>query len=112
MNENEFWAILSAPAIEAPPVIYRLYHDELGQPLFFSMEDLPGNYIELTEQEFNNCPSNVKVVDGKLKIIRAATTTKLAPSDTGFTCDPRDICVVVDESKKHIKWSLQSDNND
>ena len=91
MNENEFWAILSAPAIEAPPVIYRLYH---------------------TEQEFNNCPSNVKVVDGKLKIIRAATTTKLAPSDTGFTCDPRDICVVVDESKKHIKWSLQSDNND
>jgi hypothetical protein len=107
MNEQEFWAILTAPPPEAPPIIYRLYYDDLGNPLFFSMADLPGNYIDIDHDTFQKSPPNIKVVDGKLIILETSVVNKLKPGDSGVCCDPRDVCVVVDESRPHIKWSLK-----
>ena len=65
MNEQEFWAILTASPTPAEP-IYRLYYDDLGNPLFFSMEDLPGNYIDIDRDTFHKSPPNIQVKDGKL----------------------------------------------
>jgi len=49
----------------------------------------------------------VRVIDGKLIILEPAITAKkLQPSqDQGTACDPRDVCVVVDNSEKHQKWN-------
>ena len=46
MNAEEFWAILHAMP-EPQPVSWRLYYDESGEPVTYSMEELPGTYIEV-----------------------------------------------------------------
>lgn len=106
MTPEEFWAILhDVPAVA--PVFYRLYYNEHGEPLFYSMEDLPGNYIEIDQETFTHSPSNVRVVDGQLKRITTSTIRKLVPGTTGTSCDPRDICVVVTPEQSHQQWSIK-----
>jgi len=94
------------PWPEPKPISYRLYHDDQGRPLFYSMEDLPGTYIEVDQTTYVISPGNVKVVDGKLIVIPLGTSvTKLQPDATqGVMCDPRDICVVVDGDVPHQRW--------
>jgi hypothetical protein len=72
------------------------------------MEDMPGTYIEVDQATYIHGSFGVKVVDGKLAIIKPAITAKkLQPSqDQGTACDPRDVCVVVDNSEKHQKWNI------
>jgi hypothetical protein len=85
-----------------------MYYDELGDPLFFSMEDLPGNYVEVTPEMFAVGATNCRVIDGKLVVFKTTTDPhKLVPSDTGTACHPQDVCIVVDESEPHVKWSLK-----
>jgi len=91
-------------------VTYRLYYNEDGSPKCYSMESLPGKYIEVDCETFVLSPWNVRVVDGKLHIIPPAVTVKkLQPSNTdGQTCHPQDICVVVVLDQTHNKWKLIS----
>ena len=105
MTEDEFWAAL-APLPE-PVYTYRLYHDDNGLPLFYSMEDRPGKYVEIDLATFANSPSNVRVVDGKLKYTKAPTDLRLHPSDTGTPCHPTNVSIVVDPAKPHTRWALK-----
>ena len=105
MNEQEFWAALTPVA--PPAVFYRLYYNEQGYPLFYSMEDAPGNYIEIDKETYRSASSYVRVVNGKLITIDISQVSKLKPGDTGTACDPRNVSVVVDETQPHIKWSLK-----
>jgi P pilus assembly chaperone PapD len=107
MTEQEFWAIMQT--VEPPhPLFYRLYHNEHGVPLFYSMEDLPGNYIEIDQETFSRSPRNCRVKNGKLYYTNLTQTSKLIPTSAGTACDPRDICVVVDNTNTEAKhWSLK-----
>lgn len=105
MNEAEFWAAL-AP-VEVKPVLYRLYHDDQGLPLFFSQEDLPGNYIDITREEYVNPPKHFKVVNGSIELIETAEVRRLYPDENGVPCHPSDICIVVNDSEPNIKWSMK-----
>ena len=108
MTEAEFWAAL-AP-VEPPKITRRLYYDAEGLPLFYTMQEEPGNYIELDEETFANPPMHVRVVNGKLKVLNSGPIPKLTPADTGTACAVHDVCVVVDASEPHIKWSLQTND--
>ena len=106
MNEQEFWAAL-APLPEPTPISYRLYYDEQGLPLFYSMEDKPGNYIELDQETYNRSPAHVRVVNGQLVYLKTNVVFKLHPGDVGIPCHPTDVTIVVPEDREHIKWSLK-----
>ena len=72
MTEEEFWAALAPPPAPAP-LCYRLYYDDQGMPLFYSMQDEPGNYIEIDQQMYSLSPTNIRIVDGQIKVIKTAT---------------------------------------
>lgn len=106
MTPEEFFSILhDVPPTK--PISYRLYHDEQGIPLFYSMEDLPGTYIEVDAATYAAASHDVRVVGGQIQIVpKKMSIKKLKPSPTGKSCHPDDICVVVAETAPHVKWSL------
>ena len=107
LTEQEFWSILAA--MPAPqPVFFRLYHDDRGNPLFYSMEDVPGTYIEIDAETFALSSMKVRVRNGQLVEVTWMSSEKLQPTETGTPCHPKDITVVVSENNPHIKWSKQT----
>jgi hypothetical protein len=104
MNEAEFWAALQP--IEIKPVFYRLYHDDQGNPLFFSQEDLPGKYITLDQATYNTPHTHIRVIDGKLVTLETSVITKLTPTEYGVPCHPHDVSIVVDSELPHINWNI------
>lgn len=102
MTPEEFFGALTQMP-EPRPVFYRLYHDDQGRPLFYSMEDLPGTYIEIDQATFALAQSRVQVVNGVLTKLSYQTTEKLVPSDHGTQCHVTDVAVVVAENGTY--WS-------
>jgi hypothetical protein len=107
MNDEDFWSILQAMP-ESRPVFYRLYYDDIGAPIIYSMEDLSDNYIEVDQKTYVLAPFNVRVVDGQLTYIKPVVTVKkLQPSDVvGIACNPSDVCIVVNTDQPHTKWTI------
>jgi len=105
MNEEEFWEAL--PTTKPTSILYRLYYSNRGTPLFFSQEDLPGNYIDITREEYVNPPTHFRVIDGKIELIETSIVRRLYPSENGTPCHPNDISVVVPDSEPNIKWSME-----
>jgi hypothetical protein len=106
MQIDEFWNILHDMP-EPRPVFYRLYHQD-GVPLFYSMEDLPGTYIEIDAETFSKSPMHVRVRDGHLVESIWRTTARLVHSDTGTACYPDNVAIVVAETEPHQRWSKQT----
>ena len=106
MQIDEFWSILHAMP-EPQPVFFRLYHQD-GVPLFYSMEDLPGTYIEIDAETFSRSPMHVRVRDGRLVESIWRTTVKLVPSDAGTACHPDNVAIVVADTEPHQRWSKQT----
>jgi hypothetical protein len=109
-TEN-FWRAWAEPWPDPEPVFYRLYYNEQGLPVCYTMEDLPGNYIEIDHATYARGLPNVRVVNNKIQVFNQSTVNKLRPSDTGTACDPRDVCVVVGVDQDHTKWNIQTYEN-
>jgi hypothetical protein len=109
LTPDNFWSILHAMP-EPMTVSHRLYYDNAGNLIMYSMEDLPGNYIQVDPATYALAPANVRVVDKKIIYIKPAITVKkLQPNNSnGTTCDPRDVCVVVRPDQEHTKWSIKT----
>ena len=114
MNETteNFWLALTEPVPEPAPIFFRLYYNERGEPVSYSMEDMPGNYIEIDAETYQRSRSNVRVVDGKLvPVVYKRPVSKLKPSTAGTSCSIENVSVVVPESQPHVKWSLKSNES-
>jgi hypothetical protein len=111
--EEDFWAAFgdwqnsSEHSLEP---IRRLYYDDQGRPLFYSVNDLPGTYLDVDVRTFMSASMQVRVQAGKLiKLDRYWHVNKLVPDpESGTCCDPTDASVVVDATQPHQRWRLQS----
>lgn len=114
MDENDrittenFWKVWNSFEWPEPFVpVYRCYYQEDGSIDFYTMEDLPGRWIEVDRETYMAWPTgNARVVDGKLKIFDLKKIVKkmMPMQNQGTNCDPRDVCVIVDQSQDHVKW--------
>lgn len=91
------------------PIFYRLYYDEVtGRALFYSMEDVPGTYIEIDQDTYHLNQSNIKVINGRIQQITVPTSQKLVPGEQGTACDPWSVAVVVAADRPNKKWTLRT----
>ena len=96
MTENEFLEFWNNYTwTDTKPVYYRLYYDAAGLPLFYSHEELPGKYVDVTPEQFALQDQSVKVINGKIYRLRTARMTKLVPADSGTICHINDATIVV-----------------
>lgn len=106
-TEN-FWQVFSNLEPWQPPVvIWRLYYDDAGMPLFYSQEDAPGNYIDITPEQYQRASMQVKVREGRLIELSTNRKKKMMPSSTGTPCYPTDVSIVVDSRTEHQCWRLK-----
>jgi len=103
---KNFWDAWALPVEPPQPIFYRLYYDDQGYLLSYSMEDIPGNYIEIDHSTYAAMSPRVRVIDGKLHHVKTNSVTKLVPSDAGQACDPRDVAV-ISESKHAQHWKIK-----
>jgi len=83
----------------------RLYYNDAGQPTTYSQENLPGNYIVVDQQTFNECRMDVRVVDGKLTRPNMITEfRKLVPSDEGTETLAEDITLIGPGQRWQVKY--------
>lgn len=92
-------------------VEFRLYHDDMGNLLFYTCEKPEGQYIVIDRQTYVEARPDWRVVDGKLvKIVPGTIISKLKPNDDeGTECAVDDITIVVDKNFiNKQKWKLDS----
>jgi hypothetical protein len=103
-TENFFKAWAEWDRREPDPVFFRLYYDEQGSPVVYSMENLPGMYIEIDQATYAINSYQVRVIDGKLiRIDHTKIYSKLHPDESGTWCHTQDVAIVVD-TEPNVKW--------
>ena len=111
MNETtqNFLDVFSNLEPWQPPVVFwRLHYDEQGAPLFYTQEDKPGNYINVTPEQYQRASMQVRVQNGVLVELTTKRTKKLMPSSTGTPCLPTDVSIVVPEAEQHQCWRTKT----
>tara|TARA_R110000868_G_scaffold158879_3_gene387239 strand:- start:1276 stop:1611 length:336 start_codon:yes stop_codon:yes gene_type:complete len=93
---------------EPKPVFWRLYYDADGKPVQYSMEDLPGTYIDVDPTTYALGNINVRVCDGILVEVFFQVTNKLVPGNSGSPCHPDNVAVIVAKDQPHTKWSKKT----
>jgi hypothetical protein len=93
---------------QPPAVFWRLHYGEVGEPLFYTQEDKPGNYIDVTPEQYQRASMQVKVVNRKLVELSTKRTRKLMPSTTGTPCYLSDVSIVVPTTEQHQCWRLKT----
>lgn len=91
---------------------YRLYYNSDGSPSFYTMEDLPGNWIGIDHQTFEQGRYDIVVRNKKIVSLSEMGISRYVRSDsetaTAVRCDPYDITIISD-TDPYIIWDYVSD---
>lgn len=107
---QEFWQ--SYTWVDPEPIFYRLYYDDSGNPIVYTMEDLPGKYIEISQEQYHERDHRVKVKDGVIVSVPVDQVQKLTKQNFGTACHPCCVALVVPAEEPHHCWALNNDQND
>ena len=109
---DAFWQAVAQHdwEIRDVPLEFRIYHDEHGDIVCYSMEDLAGHYIVTDQHTFNQFRMDLKVRDGKLIKITHSASWHLVHCDSAeYACHARDVTVLVphDHADK-THWKVET----
>lgn len=108
MDYIDFWRQVEPllDPVDPARIFYRVYYDDNGQVLFYSMQDLPGNYLDIDIEDYRLANGNAVVRNGQLVHPRHVRGCKLAPSLEGTPCHPNSVMIVTNATP-HQKWKLK-----
>ena len=97
---TNFWDALELADQTQPEVDleYRLYYNDLGEVLFYSTEDLPGNYIVVGKKVYDEGRYDNTIIDGVLVPPAQYVYQKLVPIN-----EPGDDVSIVSDAKWKLK---------
>lgn len=104
---DNFWQVWNSFKWPDPkPVSYRLYYKSDGSADVYTMEDLPGDFVEVTKEIYLAAPHNAKVEDGILKIIPVSrkVSSLVCNQPSGTRCHLQDVCIVVTGDQPGTNW--------
>lgn len=85
----------------------RLYYDTDGKIITYTCENLPGEYIVVTPQQFAEARPDALVKNGKLVYThRLSHVTKLTSAQTGIKTSHWDINIVVEPEQEGCFWDI------
>lgn len=88
---------------------FRLYYNKHGYPLFYSTEDLSGNYIVIDHNTYiRGDYQNIKVKDGRILQRNPADSTKLIHDDSAGTCCFKNDVTLIDNTGQGQYWKLKT----
>ncbi len=97
--------------VEPPKIEMRLYYDTEGNVVTYTCENLPGNYIVVTPQQFAEARPDVRVVGGKIVYThKLSHVRKLVKNPgQGVRTSKYDVNVIVDadENHDHVYWKQE-----
>lgn len=108
---TNFWeAVKNFKPAETKQTEYRLYYNESGEPLFYTTEQLDGNYIVIDEDTYHEGNYHgVRVVDDQLQKLSPVSTVKLTPtSKIEGTCCHSNNVAIVSANKNGQYWKLKT----
>ena len=109
--DDELFTELQSIVTTKKPLIFKLYYDENGKPLYYTCEDLEGPYIVIDAQIYAEGRYDIRVIDGKIiNTSEFIYTQKLIPSSTGYNCAKENVNIVVSEeyTGDTITWDVKN----
>lgn len=92
---------------------YRLYYNPDGTPKFYTMEDLPGDYISVDHPTFESGRYDIVVRGGKIHRLGDTGVSRyvqvVRPTTASVATDPSDITLVTTQDHPHIFWDYRSE---
>jgi len=79
-------------------VEYRLYYNDLGEPLFYSTDEEIGNYIIIDKETYTVGRYDVSIIGGKIVKPTEYVYQKLVPVIAG-----NDVSIVTSDQKWKLK---------
>lgn len=109
---DNFWQAITQHNWEQEPakVEFRLYYDDQGNVLSYSMEDVPGQYLVVDRGVFEACRFDIKIKHGKIIKINQPASWKLVPATEGaYACHADNINIVVNSDSQNKKyWKVET----
>jgi|688.fasta_scaffold219381_3 hypothetical protein len=105
-TENFLKAMQEFISYQPAPIEYRLYYDETGTPIDYSIEDKPGRYIVIDQATYSLRSDRVRVVDGQLIEQKQANRMVLRPAESGRACHPDDVTLIDEHNSAKVYWKL------
>ena len=90
------------------PVEFRVYYDDTGKVLYYTCDNLEGNYLVVDKDTFSECRMDMKVVDGKLiRVTPGIIIQKYKQKEDGILTASEDISILVNKDFKNKQsWSM------
>lgn len=88
---------------------FRLYYDEDGHPLFYTTENVNGNYIKVDQDTYNlGDYQNIKIVNGQILQRSPIDSNKLILSESEGTCCHKNDITLIDDTKIGQYWKIKT----
>jgi hypothetical protein len=111
MLDEEFMKIINASAENVNKPVdftYRLYYNKgTGEPVAYSMEELEGDYVKVSKEQYHQGRYDLVVKDETICLITSMQyVRKLVPNTDGIACDKSNVLIL--DKTSSTRWKLKT----